>query len=91
MYPLRSSHPVAELLGFFAFIGFLLLLYFSARHLKRLLNNGKTKHAVAFIAIIIATIIISSVITWIRCQPIPIDPNPFMASICYFLCSRMVS
>lgn len=81
MYPSRSSHPIGELVGFFSFIGFILLLYFSARHLKRLLGEGKTKHVVAFTLIIVATVAISIVLTWMLHQPIPIDPNPFMANL----------
>ena len=63
MAGLSSSHPIAELLGFFSFIGFVLLLYFSARHLKSLLSRGKTKQAIFFTALIVAVMLI--ILLWL--------------------------
>ena len=48
----------------FSFIGFMLFLYFGARHLKSLLNRGKTKHAIFFIAIVVVALLVSSITLW---------------------------
>jgi hypothetical protein len=63
---------------FFCVLGFLGLAIFQ---LRKLLDGGKTKHVVAFIAILMATIIITSVIVWMWSGPVPIDPGPFVAGI----------
>jgi len=57
--------------GFFvlpllAFLGILCLAVFQV---KRLSNSGKNKHATALIVVLIATVIIMFVITWILSEP----------------------
>ena len=64
MHPFRSSHPTAELLGFLAFLGFMGLLAYSTRHLKKLFGDRKTKHAISFTTTLIATIIVSFITFW---------------------------
>ena len=54
----------AELLRFLSVVGFILILYFSARHLKSLLNRVKTKQAFFFTAVIVAVAVISFVMVW---------------------------
>jgi hypothetical protein len=66
---IRAAYGIIH--GFFvlpllAFLGILCLAVFQV---KRLSNGGKTKHAAAFTAILIANIIITSVITWILYEP----------------------
>jgi len=53
-------------LSFLCILSFLGLAGFQ---LKRLLDRGKTNHAVAFTAILIAIIVITSVVTWILSEP----------------------
>ena len=54
----------AELMMFFSFVGFILLLFVSVRQFKSLLNRGKTKHAFFFIAVIVAVVVISFIMVW---------------------------
>jgi len=65
MYPYsyESSRIPLPLIGFIGLLGYTIF------HLKKLLNNGKTKHAIAFITILIATIIFSLIEFWIMFRP----------------------
>ncbi len=53
-------------LPLFVFIG---LLFYSGFHLKRLLDKGKTKQAIIFLVVLLATLIISSAVVWDLFQP----------------------
>jgi hypothetical protein len=66
LYPLTSELRGGPL----PLIGFIGLIIYSIFHLKRLFNDGKTEHAVAFIIILVATIIISSIAFWILYRPL---------------------
>jgi uncharacterized membrane protein YhaH (DUF805 family) len=62
-----SVYTIDEVVLFF--LGVLAFLGLAVFQLKRLLDRGKTKHAVVFIAILIAIIVITSVVTWILSEP----------------------
>lgn len=64
MRGLGTSSPIGEQVTFFSFIGLVVFLYFSARHLKSLSNRGKTKHATFFTVIIVVALLISFVMCW---------------------------
>ena len=59
-----GSYPTWGFIGLFSFAGFILLLYFSALHLKSLLNREKTKQAIFFIVIIVVALLVSSITLW---------------------------
>ena len=65
MYPLTFELRGGPL-SIFGFIG---LIVYSIFHLKRLLNDKKTKHAIFFMTFLIATIVISSITFWILYEP----------------------
>jgi len=52
------------------FIVFVTLIVFSVLQLKRLINKGKAIHAVAFATVMIATILISFMTSWIVSRPL---------------------
>jgi len=65
MYPYQIDVESAPL----PFIGFIVFLIVAIFHVNKLLNGGKTKHAIAFAGILITATVISSIITWILFQP----------------------